>query len=490
MKSKRSAGPTGSNSDCQKNVKNNGAGAPNKDCIWDSKFCFNKYGQCAMWADEIEEKCGKWDRCSIVICHAAYKVGSREFCIAREFVGVGTKSSMWSWKKKAAPKVMVKTEKGVTGSNSDCQKNVKNNGAGAPNKDCIWDSKFCFNKFKQCAIWADEIEEKCGKWDRCSLVICHPNYKVGSREFCIAREFVGAGTASSMWMWKKTEAVTTQADAEELGFVQKTSGSIKKALPQLRPAKPVSFLQMKIAPVKAATTKFLATKSETSNSAAEQAKMEEVISFLRDESGKLSSPVLSVMAMRAAGDHFKKVEQMLQKLIQNLLSEENQDIAKSGFCDTEIAKANLDRDYAMRKVTSISAELQLFESDKEKLDLAIETGTKAISDLEAFAQNATENRQHDHRVNVVTLAETKEGIGMLNQAKALYGDAAASRGKMASQQSATPVATTDEQTLGSGSQEIVMLLTGISRNLDSMVTDLEKQEKDAQAAFASDMSDN
>merc|ERR1719424_1036283 len=213
MKSKRSAGPTGSNSDCQKNVKNNGAGAPNKDCIWDSKFCFNKYGQCAMWADEIEEKCGKWDRCSIVICHAAYKVGSREFCIAREFVGVGTKSSMWSWKKKAAPKVMVKTEKGVTGSASNCQKNVKNNGAGAPNKDCIWDSKFCFNKFKQCAIWADEIEEKCGKWERCSLVICRADYKVGSREFCIAREFVGVGTASSMWSWKKKVAVTVTTAA-------------------------------------------------------------------------------------------------------------------------------------------------------------------------------------------------------------------------------------------------------------------------------------
>jgi len=138
----------------------------------------------------------------------------------------------------------------------------------------------------------------------------------------------------------------------------------------------VSFLQ--VAPIRAVTN-FLAKGSSSTQT--EQVKMENVISLVRDESVKLSSPELSLLAMDMAGpNHFKGVEAMIHNLIVRLNEEKFAEISKNNFCTEEVRKANKNRDLAKAQADSSSADLSTLESKKERIEGEIKDMTKELAD--------------------------------------------------------------------------------------------------------------
>ena len=65
-------------------------------CLWDPKYCVDKFGQCGMLETEIESKCGGWSRCQGVVCHADYG----GYCLARHQVLHYKKGGkFWSYRK-------------------------------------------------------------------------------------------------------------------------------------------------------------------------------------------------------------------------------------------------------------------------------------------------------------------------------------------------------------------------------------------------------
>ena len=62
-----------------------------------------------------------------------------------------------------------------------------------------------------------------------------------------------------------------------------------------------------------------------------------VAQFLKDRATQLNSRVLSMLAVRAEADPFKKVKKMIKDLIVRLMEEANEEAEHKGWCDTELS---------------------------------------------------------------------------------------------------------------------------------------------------------
>ena len=62
----------------------------NNGCLWDNKWCFNANGQCGIYEDEVETKCGQWNLCGGVMCHNSYVHNGKKYCFARDALDSGT----------------------------------------------------------------------------------------------------------------------------------------------------------------------------------------------------------------------------------------------------------------------------------------------------------------------------------------------------------------------------------------------------------------
>ena len=82
----------------------------------------------------------------------------------------------------------IKLTKGEPGTNSACLPT-----------GCIYDTKYCINKYGQCGILEKEVEQKCGDWQLCKGVVCRDDYN----GYCLARGEMGTKASPTMWGYKK-----------------------------------------------------------------------------------------------------------------------------------------------------------------------------------------------------------------------------------------------------------------------------------------------
>lgn len=267
----------------------------------------------------------------------------------------------------------------------------------------------------------------------------------------------------------------------ERAFVQSAA---KQGTTMVAVAKPLSFLQA--APVKAVTN-FLAQGAES-----EQVKLDRVFSLLRVEAGRLGSPELSAVTMRITGvDHFSKVKDIIQTLIERLLDEAKAEASKKGFCDSEIAKASQDRDNSKQSASAMSAELKELEATKEKLEAELKQLGKDITSTNEELKKAVDLRKKEKDQNTESLKTAQDGLNALNEAililKSFYSGA--SRARVLLQ--ASPV---DADTSGPGfggayqgkeksSRAIFTLLETIATDFQRTITKTEQAEADAAAEF-------
>jgi len=225
-------------------------------------------------------------------------------------------------------------------------------------------------------------------------------------------------------------------------------------------------------------TNFLARSRATGS---EQLMMAQVLSVLRTEADKTGSSVLAVMAMRVAGEHFKKVKQLVQGLIVRLQDEAKAETSKKSFCTTEVAKCEKDRDHATQKAKGMSAELGQLESAKEELEAEMKELAKGIRKTKKALAEATKNRNQDHKENVEKIATTKEGLEALEEAKAFYLKAAKVQSTVLLQ--AKPLPTNEweakretTKSLGKGGSAIAELLDKVSGEFEQLVSETEKAD--------------
>jgi peptidoglycan hydrolase CwlO-like protein len=131
---------------------------------------------------------------------------------------------------------------------------------------------------------------------------------------------------------------------------------------------------------------------------------------------QLKSPILAALAMKAAADPFLKVKKLIQELIEKLVTEAAEEATKKGWCDTEMGKAESDRNSNMDKVIKLNAKLSGLEATKASLEEEIAALTAEIAELNDALTKTTKARSAEKAENMQTLDEAKEGLAATKDA--------------------------------------------------------------------------
>jgi len=111
-----------------------------------------------------------------------------------------------------------------------------------------------------------------------------------------------------------------------------------------------------------------------------------------------------------------KIKGLIQGLIERLLKEGQAEASKKGFCDTEVGKAETDRDFRYSEVNSLLADISSNEAKFDELTEEISDLTGEIHDLNINLINATTLRDNDKATNLQTITDAKAGLKAINQA--------------------------------------------------------------------------
>merc|ERR1719236_209568 len=111
------------------------------------------------------------------------------------------------------------------------------------------------------------------------------------------------------------------------------------------------------------------------------------IDFLAEQGHKLKSATLLSLVARAAAEASKK-----------------------GFCDTELGKAEHDRDYRWSDVKDLNAKLETLEVKLEELKAEIAELKIAIEKLEEALAEAKDLRAQEKAENMKDIADATKGL--------------------------------------------------------------------------------
>merc|ERR1740130_1788176 len=232
---------------------------------------------------------------------------------------------------------------------------------------------------------------------------------------------------------------------------------------------------------------FLQGASSESH-AREMSKMQ-ALDILKKAGRRLGSLTLLSLAQRSAGDPFKKVKGLIQKLIERLLTESKNEATKKGFCDTELGKARKDRDHRYEETQDLSAELKSLEAKRDALSEEIKQLKSDIKDETKALKETTKDREDEKKANMKTLKTAKEGLESVNEAllvlKSFYKQAA----KAAFLQASPLDEDTAQGELGNykgkqgASNAVFALLETISSDFDRTIRTTEEAEHNAHREY-------
>jgi len=210
------------------------------------------------------------------------------------------------------------------------------------------------------------------------------------------------------------------------------------------------------------------------------------ITILTSAAQSLKSGPLALLTMKMAADPFAKVKTLIQGLIERLLKEAADEATHKGWCDTEIGKAEKDREYRQGDAEKLNAAIAKEEALKAKLEETIATLTEEIFQLNEDFTEATKMRDEEKANNKKTLKDAKEGLDALKQALTVLKDyyRKAARNKVLLQASPVGEDMGAEGVEGGakgaykGNQAAA---TGIIGMLETIKSDFERTLKDTEA---------
>merc|ERR1719330_318994 len=219
-------------------------------------------------------------------------------------------------------------------------------------------------------------------------------------------------------------------------------------------------------------------------------KQQRAVSVLQQAGSRLNSETLTVIAMHVACDPFTKVKKLIQQLIERLLAEATAEATKKGFCDTELGKAEKDRDYRYEDIKSLSVNLASLEAKEDELEAEIAQLKEDLEALEKALKEAEEIRTKEKKENLQTIKDASSGLKSVTEAIALLS-AFYKQAAKASFVQASPV---DEDTQGPGfegsykgkqeaSTGIIGMLEVIKSDFDRTVRHTTEAEAKAHADF-------
>jgi hypothetical protein len=230
----------------------------------------------------------------------------------------------------------------------------------------------------------------------------------------------------------------------------------------------------------------------------------DAVTKLKNTAAKLNSVDLSLLAMKIAADPFAKVKELIQQLITRLLTESQNEATQKGWCDTEIGKANSDRDFRMSDTKKLSAKSLVLEANKKNQEQLITKLTTEIAELQSDHIEVTKIRENEKAENKKVMEDSREGLTALEKAlatlKKFYGKASrANQGgyvslaqvtKQTPAEAAMAAAGTSGKGVGNyegnqaGGTGIIGILEVISSDFKRSISMAEAAEKESYSQYA------
>jgi chromosome segregation ATPase len=248
-------------------------------------------------------------------------------------------------------------------------------------------------------------------------------------------------------------------------------------------------------------------KTPVSSLIQDRSKQERIdaVTKIKHAAAKLNSVDMNLLAMKIAANPFAKVKELIQQLITRLLTESENEATQKGWCDTEIGKANSDRDFRMTDTKKLSAKALVLEAEKKSQEQTITKLTAEISELQADHVKVTQIREKEKAENKNVLEDSREGLTALSKAlatlKKFYGKAsranqggyvslAQTKAKQTPAEAAMAAAGTSGKGVGNyeGNQAagtgIIGILEIIQSDFKRSISMAEQAEKDSYTQYA------
>jgi len=134
-----------------------------------------------------------------------------------------------------------------------------------------------------------------------------------------------------------------------------------------------------------------------------------VVEFLRTESLRLDSHALSALAMTVAADPFFKIKQLIQELIDRLITEAGNEATHKGWCDKELGTNKHTRETKSAEVDTLTSTIDGLDSDIKSLAKDITKKTGEVTKLEAAVAEFTKKRTKEKAENAAAVKDAEEG---------------------------------------------------------------------------------
>jgi len=141
-----------------------------------------------------------------------------------------------------------------------------------------------------------------------------------------------------------------------------------------------------------------------------------VVTLLRQQGSKLKSTLLTALAGKIAADPFAKVKQLIQELIERLLTEAANEANQKGWCDKATKDAEQKRDYSAEEIATLNSEMAELEALIDKLTIELAELKKAIDELTEARERAEKERTEEKAENEATVVEAQAGLSAIEQA--------------------------------------------------------------------------
>jgi len=237
-----------------------------------------------------------------------------------------------------------------------------------------------------------------------------------------------AGTQAVLEANEKTLSdMVTECFEKSLSFQEKQKlrkeelEAIQKAI-EILSSDDVSGASAKHLELAQAKATSLAQTGLRRNQASEQTPRNRVMEFLAEESSRLKSKQLGMLAQKLAADPFTKVKKLIDQMITRLLEEAKADADHEGFCDTEVGKSKVTRTRLQEEIDGLSAAVEDGKATILELTRSTEELTKAVADLVAAMTEATELREAENKENKATIADAMAAQKAVAAATAVIKD--------------------------------------------------------------------
>lgn len=132
-----------------------------------------------------------------------------------------------------------------------------------------------------------------------------------------------------------------------------------------------------------------------------------IVHYLRDQSTKIGSDRLALLASKISEDPFVKVKALVRDMITRLMDEQRQDTEKKGYCDTELKKNRMTRKRLNGQMEALQAEIDSKTAEAAQLSDEVAQHRADIVALNTGIKDATAQRNSEHDSNEAAVKEAE-----------------------------------------------------------------------------------